>query len=70
MKPKREHHASTDVCPYSPDEKGDGWHECMRTEMRCAYCGVRLDPYPCNGCGKFLTASEMSADSMRCKECE
>lgn len=45
----------------------------MRLEMRCVYCGVRLDPWPCNGCGKFLTALEMSGECLssegtRCDE--
>lgn len=61
-----------DTCPSHPED-GER-HECMETEMRCAYCGVRLDPYPCNGCGKFLTAREMSGASLssegtRCDEC-
>lgn len=61
-----------EVCPSHPED-GEH-HECMKTEMRCAYCGVRLDPYPCNGCGKFLTAEEMSGHSLssegtRCDEC-
>jgi hypothetical protein len=61
-----------DECPMHPED-GER-HECMRKEMRCTYCGVRLDPYPCNGCGKFLTAEEMSgeglcADGTRCDGC-
>jgi hypothetical protein len=43
-------------CPYHPE---DGEHECLPSEMRCAYCGARIDPYPAHCCGKFLTASEM-----------
>lgn len=48
-------------------------HECLADEMRCAYCGVRLAPYPCNGCGKFLNAKHMheagQGEPWRCEEC-
>lgn len=60
----------TDACASHPEH---GTHECLATEMRCAYCGVRLAPYPCNGCGKFLTAKQMNdganGESWRCEEC-
>lgn len=50
----------TEPCPSHP---GGGYqgetHECLPTEMRCAYCGVRLAPYPCHSCGRFLTAERM-----------
>jgi hypothetical protein len=51
-----------------------GTHECMPAEMRCSYCGVRLAPYPCHGCGKFMTATEMhnaeaEGGPWRCGEC-
>jgi hypothetical protein len=49
-------------------------HECLAAEMRCAYCGVRLAPYPCNGCGRFLTAKQMheagvDGEPWRCDDC-
>ena len=61
----------TEHCPSHP-EAGD--HECLANEMRCAYCGVRLTPYPCHSCGKFLTArrmAEATAGEMphMCEEC-
>lgn len=58
-----------DACPSHPDD-GEH-HECMKTEMRCAYCGARIDPYPCHGCGRFMTAAEMSYDDgvHRCGDC-
>lgn len=69
----------TDPCPASPGEFAltydgeDGKHECLENEMRCAYCGERLDPYPCRGCGKFLTAKRMHQAAndgiWRCEEC-
>ena len=63
-------HKVTDWCGSHPD---GGSHECLASEMRCAYCGVRLAPYPCNGCGKFLTAKHMheaaEGESWRCEEC-
>ena len=65
----------TEQCPASPGEFAvdEGRHECLATEMRCAYCGERLAPYPCNGCGKFLTAKRMhdaATDGVwRCEEC-
>lgn len=34
-----------------------GWPK----QMRCVYCGERLNPHPCNGCGKFLTVETKSA---------
>jgi DNA-directed RNA polymerase subunit RPC12/RpoP len=62
----------TDPCESHP--VAGETHECLPTEMRCAYCGHRLDPYPCNGCGKFLTAKQMHAgangEAWRCEECE
>ena len=66
----------TDPCPSSPGEfaTSDGAHECLEGEMRCAYCGVRLAPYPCHGCGKFLTAKQMhdagQGEPWRCEECQ
>ena len=48
----------------------DGHHECLEREMRCAYCGRRIDPYPCNGCGEFLTAKRMHENQVRCERCE
>lgn len=62
----------TEICRSHPD---DGEHECLPTEMRCAYCGQRLAPYPCNGCGKFLTAKQMHAasadgENWRCEACD
>ena len=70
----------THECPAHPGEfaidgaTGARTHECMPDEMRCVYCGERLAPYPCNGCGKFLTAKRMheagSTDGVwRCEEC-
>jgi len=61
----------THLCPSHPNYPADAaTHECMAKEMRCAYCGVRIDPYPCNGCGKFLNAETMHADEGgRCAEC-
>lgn len=60
----------TDACGVHPE---GGTHECLADEMRCAYCGVRLAPYPCHGCGKFLTAKHMheaaEGESWRCEEC-
>jgi DNA-directed RNA polymerase subunit RPC12/RpoP len=60
----------TDPCTSHPER---GTHECLATEMRCAYCGVRLAPYPCNGCGKFLNAKHMheagQGEPWRCEEC-
>jgi hypothetical protein len=49
----------------------DEHHECLPKEMRCAYCGKRIDPYPCHGCGKFMTAESMHDDdnTHRCEEC-
>lgn len=46
-----------------------GSHECLRDEMRCAYCGHRIHPYPCNGCGRFMTALEMHENESRCDDC-
>jgi hypothetical protein len=58
-----------DECPSHPE--GDEHHECLKTEARCAYCGKRIDPYPCHGCGRFMSAREMSFDDgrHRCDEC-
>jgi DNA-directed RNA polymerase subunit RPC12/RpoP len=60
----------TDPCASHPEGRT---HECLATEMRCAYCGVRLAPYPCNGCGKFLNAKHMheasGGEPWRCEEC-
>jgi DNA-directed RNA polymerase subunit RPC12/RpoP len=58
-------------CPSHPE---CGPHECLRDEMRCAYCGERIDPYPCHGCGRFLTAAQMHAvdaenENPRCESC-
>lgn len=55
-------------CDASPDEMQQT-HECVSGERRCAYCGVALHPYPCNGCGQFLTAREMHENGSRCDEC-
>ena len=62
----------TQRCSMHPE---DGEHECLPSEMTCAYCAVRLAPYPCHGCGKFMTAKEMHGAasgerSHRCTECE
>jgi DNA-directed RNA polymerase subunit RPC12/RpoP len=57
-------------CPSHPSALSrSSSHECLRDEMRCAYCGHRIHPYPCNGCGKFLTAREMHENESRCDEC-
>ena len=61
-------------CPSYPGYKEEP-HECCRAEMICAYCSVRLDPYPCHGCGRFLTSEQMHAasvhgDNWRCEECQ
>ena len=56
----------TAECPSHPEE---GCHECLPKEMRCAYCGKRIDPYPCHGCGKFLKASDMHGNETRCEDC-
>lgn len=47
----------TEICSSHPT--AGETHECMADEMRCAYCGTRLAPYPCHACGKFLTAKRM-----------
>lgn len=76
---------ATDLCPCHPAEVdraaanypgtaiAPATHECMATEMRCVYCGVRLQPHPCNGCGKFLNTKHMheagQGESWRCEEC-
>jgi DNA-directed RNA polymerase subunit RPC12/RpoP len=62
----------TEVCQSHPED-GEH-HECLADEMRCAYCGVRIAPYPCNGCGRFLTAQQMhdaqhETGVWRCEEC-
>lgn len=58
------------ACPSHP---GDGEHELCQGSMLCAYCGKRVDPYPCHGCGRFMTADEMrrAADDgvNRCDRC-
>lgn len=60
----------TERCTAHPE---GGTHESLTAEMRCAYCGVRLAPYPCNGCGKFLTAKQMhdaaNGENWRCEDC-
>lgn len=58
-----------DECPSHP-EAGEH-HECLKDESRCAYCGKRIDPHPCHGCGRFMTADEMNFDdgTHRCHEC-
>jgi DNA-directed RNA polymerase subunit RPC12/RpoP len=48
----------TERCPSHPT--AGETHECLANEMRCAYCGVRLAPYPCHSCGRFLTAKRMN----------
>jgi len=71
---------ATEICPAHPGEfappdtnSDDRSHACMADEMRCAYCGVRLAPYPCHACGKFLTARRMheagSGAIPHCEEC-
>jgi hypothetical protein len=66
----------TELCVEHPEYPADSsTHECLPSEMKCAYCARRLAPYPCHGCGKFMTAKEMfgarSGDrSNRCEECE
>lgn len=55
------------TCFKHPSETGQP-HESMETERRCVYCGLSLKPYGCNGCGRFLSASEMS-EGYRCKAC-
>ena len=61
----------TERCDQHPTN--DETHECMAGEMRCAYCGTRLAPYPCHGCGRFLTAKQMheaaQGEPWRCEEC-
>lgn len=62
----------TQPCSSHPE---GGTHECLEAEMRCSYCGVRLAPYPCNGCGRFLTAKQMhtaeTTDGIwRCEDCQ
>lgn len=73
-KPARKHlgHPWNESCTAHPE---DGTHECMRDEMRCAYCGVRIDPWPCNGCNKFLDAKTMheidtEGGNRRCDDCQ
>jgi hypothetical protein len=67
---------STDLCPEHPNyPSDDATHECRKSEMKCAYCARRLAPYPCHGCGKFMTAAEMHGAAIgdrsnRCEECE
>lgn len=62
-------------CPSYPDPSPDAVddHEPLATEMRCAYCGERLRPVTCSGCGKFMTAAEMHTAYFegiwRCEEC-
>jgi DNA-directed RNA polymerase subunit RPC12/RpoP len=65
-------HKVTELCRQHPTD-GET-HECMAGEMRCVYCGARLWPYQCNGCGRFLTAKQMheaaTTDGIwRCEEC-
>lgn len=43
-------------------------HECSKTEARCVYCGEALY-YNCNGCGRYLTAAQMSRPEYRCEAC-
>ncbi len=72
MRRQAAEHKGVAMSAHCQSHPEDGTHECLRTEMRCAYCGTRLDPYPCHGCGKFLTAEEMSiyGGGVRCRECE
>lgn len=69
-----------DPCPAHPGEFAldpsdeNRSHACMADEMRCAYCGVRLAPYPCHACGKFMTARRMHEAAAgeiphHCEEC-
>lgn len=64
-------HAKCASHPNAPGRPNtsEAQHECLRDEMRCAYCGIRLHPYPCNGCGRFLTAREMHENESRCDDC-
>lgn len=63
---KRKRPAVYGDCPSHPE---GGQHECMPGERRCSYCGEALAAYPCNGCGKFLTAAEMHENESRCRGC-
>lgn len=55
-----------DKCPANPQHQHQ--HECMESEMRCAYCGLEIQRYNCHGCGRFLTAGELF-EGARCEEC-
>lgn len=71
----------TDYCPSHPGVVDDltttgvafleqgGKHEIMQDEMRCVYCGIRLAPYNCHGCGRFLTVGEIHKYETRCEDC-
>jgi hypothetical protein len=60
-------------CPSYPDGGDFNEHEPLKAEIRCAYCGKRLAPEKCSGCGKFMTAEEMHNAYMdgiwRCAGC-
>lgn len=58
-----------DRCAAAPDGAGPE-HECMIDELRCAYCGERIAPCGCNGCGQFLAAARLNEGSYRCEACE
>jgi hypothetical protein len=52
-----------EACPSYPHgaegASRDARHECLPSEMRCAYCGVRIEPMTCQVCGRFMTTQEM-----------
>ncbi len=74
-KRKEDHKGVRWLDPCSSHPEGDAHrgehHECLAGEMRCAYCGQRIDPYPCHNCGKFMTAETMADDdnTHRCEDC-
>lgn len=55
-------------CNDSPDAIR-ATHECMADELRCVYCGVKIDPVGCNGCGRFLSTAELNDGETRCENC-
>jgi hypothetical protein len=57
-------------CKSNPSESvPEPPHECMQDELRCVYCGVRLKPIACNGCGRFLSLKEHHDNESRCNDC-
>jgi len=56
-------------CPHAPDGAPNGWHEPMAGEMRCVYCDTALAPVNCNGCGRFLSCTEIKDNESRCGDC-